>query len=393
MPATKRDYYEILGVERSASADEIKRAFRRLAMKHHPDRNPEQDKAAARERFKEISEAYEVLSDPQKRSAYDQYGHSGVEGSFHQGGFSWEDFTHFDDLNDLFGGGLGDLFSAFGLGGEAFGRQRGGRPGEGRPGADLEYRLTVPLEHLVEGTSVPISFRRPDVCGKCRGNGTASGKKPEPCRECRGQGQVHVRRGFFMMAAPCPHCRGEGVKISSPCPECRGEGRVVRERKLTVKVPPGVEGGTRLRLTGEGEAGARGASPGDLYVRVQVPEHPFFVRRGTDLYCELPIRMTQAALGAEVPVPTPTEGMVRMKVPAGSQPGQTFRLRGKGLPPLAGGHRGDQFVQIAVEIPSRLNSKQRGLLQELEEQASEGIFPKAAAFWEKIKQGFQSSGQ
>lgn len=382
MPVAKRDYYEVLGVEKNASAEEIKKAFRRLALKHHPDRNPT-DKKASEERFKEISEAYEVLSDPQRRSAYDQYGHAGVEGAFRHGNFTWEDFTHFEDISDIFGG-LSDLFETFGLG-EIFGA-RGGRRASvrGPHGRDLEYLLTVELKDVATGKEHPIAFHRRQICHDCRGEGTKGGAARATCTDCRGQGQVTLSQGFFTMASTCRRCHGTGGVIKDPCPRCHGEGLVLEERNLTVKVPPGVDTGTRLKLSGEGEAASRGGRRGDLYILIQVARHPIFQRQDGDLLCEVPINMVQAALGCELKVPT-LEGTAMMKVPAGTQPGQLFRLRGKGLPSLHGAPRGDQLVRIAVEIPSRLTASQRALLEQFLKAGDEGSFPGIQKFWDRIK--------
>jgi len=360
----KKDYYEVLGVGKGASADEVKQAFRRLALKHHPDRNPS-NKKEAEEKFKEISEAYEVLSDPQKRSAYDQYGHTGVEGAFRHGNFSWEDFTHFQDVSDIFGGGLEDLFASFGLGGVFGGAGGGGRRGGagGRSGADLEYLLQLELADVAKGKEIPVSFPRREECSACRGQGSKEGAARITCPDCQGRGQVRFSQGIFTMATPCRRCGGEGAMVKEVCPSCRGEGRIRSERKVTVKVPPGVESGMRLKLAGEGEAGLRGGPRGDLYVLIQVKDHPVFERHGADLLCELPVGMIQAVLGCELKVPTLAEP-VTMKVPPGTQPGQIFRLRGKGLPPLRGGGRGDILLRVQVKIPARLTPAQKRLLEQ-----------------------------
>ena len=365
MPVAKRDYYEVLGVAKGASADEIKQAFRRLALKHHPDRNPS-NKKEAEEKFKEISEAYEVLSDPQKRSAYDQYGHGGVEGAFRHGNFSWEDFTHFQDLSDVFGGsGLEELFSSLGLGG-VFGAGMGGQRGDSRrAGSDLEYLLELDLSDVATGKEIPISFHRREECSACHGQGSKGGAARSTCPDCKGRGQVRVSQGFFTMVTTCRRCRGEGTLVKEVCPHCRGEGRVRSERKLTVKVPAGVESGMRLKLSGEGEAGLRNGPRGDLYVLIQVQKHPVFQRHGADLVCEIPLSMAQAALGTDLKVPTLSDS-VTMKIPPGTQPGQIFRLRGKGLPQLRGG-RGDLLVQAKVVIPSRLTAEQKRLLEQFQQ--------------------------
>ena len=389
MPVAKRDYYEVLGVERSASADEVKKAFRRLALKHHPDRNPS-NKQEAEERFKEISEAYEVLSDPQKRAAYDQYGHHGVEGAFRHGNFSWEDFTHFQDISDLFGG-LEELFGVSGLG-EMFGarsRRGSGRGTGGQAGADLEYLVEVDLGDAFRGKEIPVTFRRRDACPDCKGSGSRSGSGRESCPDCRGQGQVRVTQGFFTMAKVCRRCHGEGTILRDVCPSCRGEGRLAAERHLTVKVPAGVDSGMRLRVTGEGEAGVRGGPRGDLYVLVQLKPHPFFQRQGVHLLCEIPVSMVDAALGTDLKVPTLT-GTVTMKVPAGTQSGELFRLRGKGMPLLRGSSHGDQIVRLRVEIPSRLSASQRRMLEEFGKVSHNGSFPAVQKFWDQVKRWVSS---
>ena len=380
MAVTKRDYYEVLGIGKSASPEEVKRAFRRLAMKHHPDRN--EDKKAAEEKFKEISEAYEVLSDDQKRSAYDQYGHAGVAGGFGSGNFDWSDFTHSQDVSDLFGG-LGDIFSAFGLG-DILGGAGGRRRGSGQAGADLQYHLEVDLLDVLEGKEEKISFRRQETCETCSGFGGKPGVSATTCPECQGQGQVRITQGFFAMASICRRCQGEGSTHAELCPACRGAKRVPQERKISVKVPSGVESGMRLKLSSEGEAGLKGGPRGDLYVLIEVKEHPFFRREERHLLCEIPIRVTQATLGCQVKVPTLTE-QVTLKIPAGTQPGQIFRLRGKGLPGIRGGASGDQLVKVNVEIPSRLTAAQKKLFETLDQSGENGNFPGIQKFWDGAK--------
>lgn len=379
----KKDYYEALGIEKGASADEIKQAFRRLAMKHHPDRHSTSNKKEAEERFKEISEAYEVLSDPQKRSTYDQYGPSGVEGAFRHGHFSWEDFTHFQDLGDLFGGaGLEDLFGSFGLG-DLFrqGRPSGSRRGNG---SDLEYRLELDLAQVLADSEHNLVFRRKEICSSCEGRGSQSKNGQAVCPDCRGQGQVRVSQGFFMMATTCRRCGGEGTTVKDPCPACRGEGRAAAERKLSVTIPAGVESGMRLKLSREGESGIRGGRPGDLYVLIQIRPHPLFHREGLDLLCEVPISMTQAALGEALKVPLFGERL-SVKVPPGTQPGQVLRMRGKGMPGLRGAGRGDLLVRITVEIPARLNAAQRKQLEEFSRLSDKSVFPAIERFREQWK--------
>ncbi len=392
MPVAKRDYYEVLGLERAATADQIKQAFRRLAMKHHPDRHAT-NKKEAEERFKEISEAYEVLSDPQKRAAYDQYGHGGVEGMF-RGGFDFgRDFTHFEDVSDLFGG-LEDLFATFGLGDLLGGRVRGRRGGHraGLAGADLEVPLEIDLNDVLKGKEQRLLLRRREVCEECRGEGSRGATPRVTCPDCQGQGQVRHTQGFFTMATTCGRCRGEGKVVKELCPSCGGEGRRPMGKHLTVKVPPGVETGMRLVMEGEGDAGARGGPRGDTYVAIRVRPHPFFQRNGTELLCEVPISMIQAALGAELKVPT-LEGTATVKVPPGTQPGDLLRLRGLGLPPVprrigedrSNKERGDQMVRLAVEIPKRVTPAQRRLLEEFAQGADQGIFPTIQKFWEQVR--------
>ena len=366
MPVAKRDYYEVLGVDRGANPDQIKQAFRRLAMKYHPDRHAT-NKKEAEEKFKEISEAYEVLSDPGKRSRYDQHGHEGVEGAFRHGDFTWDDFTHFQDVSDLFGGGLEDLFASFGLGDFLGGRGRGGRSSRdgGRPGADLEYPVTIDLADAAAGKECPFSFRRLELCESCKGQGTKGGAPRQTCSDCQGRGQIRLTQGFLTMASTCGRCQGQGTVIRERCSGCRGEGRVPTERHLTVKVPPGIEDGMRLKLSGEGEAGTGGAPRGDLYVLVRVRPHDFFKRQEENLYCEVPVSMAQAALGCELKLPTLDDGEVSLKIPPGTQPGTLFRLKGKGLPSLrARSQRGDQLVRVEVKIPTQLSSRAKELLEE-----------------------------
>ena len=373
MPVAKRDYYEVLGVQKGASADEVKQAFRRLALKHHPDRNPS-NKKEAEERFKEISEAYEVLSDSQKRSAYDQYGHTGVEGAFRHGNFRFEeDFTHFQDISDIFGGGgLEELFASMGLGGAFGGGGRRASNGR-RSGADLEYLLQLELVDVAKGKEIPVTFERREECSACRGQGSKEGAPRINCPDCQGRGQVRFSQGIFTMATTCRRCGGEGSMVKEVCPSCRGEGRVRSERKVTVKVPPGVESGMRLKLSGEGEAGQRGGQRGDLYVLIEVKEHPFFERHGADLLCEMPVGMAQAALGCELKVPTLAAESVTMKIPPGTQPGQVFRLRGRGLPQLRGG-KGDLLLRVAVKIPARLTPAQKRLLEQFGQDGDNSSF-------------------
>lgn len=345
---SKRDYYEILGVERGVSEGDLKKAYRRVAMKHHPDRNP--DNKESEEKFKEANEAYEVLSDPQKRAAYDQYGHAGVDGQSGMGGGG----AGFGNFSDIFGDVFGDIF-----GGAGGGRGRGG-PARG---SDLRYTLDLSLEDAVKGTTVKIRVPTLVACKPCHGSGAKEGSKPETCTTCGGHGQVRMQQGFFSVQQACPNCRGKGTLITDPCKECHGQGRIEETKTLSVKVPPGVDTGDRIRLSGEGEAGLDGGPAGDLYVQVSVKEHEIFQREGKNLYCEVPISFVDAALGGEIEVPT-LDGRVKLKVPEGSQTGKLFRLRGKGVVPVRGGASGDLLCRVVIETPVNLSAKQKELLRE-----------------------------
>lgn len=344
--ASPRDYYEVLGVPRTASEAEIKSAYRKLALQHHPDRNPG-DKEAE-ERFKEAAEAYSVLCDRDKRQRYDAYGHAGVS-SAAGAGF---DPTIFSDFGDI----LGDFFGL----GDVFGRRRGGP----RRGADLRYHLDLAFEEALFGTETSLQIPRTEPCGSCHGSGSA-GQGPATCTACRGAGQVTFQQGFFSVARSCGRCRGTGRVVTDPCPSCRGQGQVPVERKLQVKIPPGVDSGSQLRIAGEGEAGTAGGPPGDLYVALRVAEHPFFHREGTSLLCEVPLSITQAALGASIEVPTADGGKTKVQVPEGTQTGTTFRVKGQGVPHLGGRGRGDLHVVVRVVVPGRLTPEQRKLLEQL----------------------------
>ncbi|HWY60082.1 MAG TPA: molecular chaperone DnaJ [Terriglobales bacterium] len=346
----KRDYYEVLGVAREANEQEIKSAYRKLALQFHPDRNP--NNPDAEEKFKECSEAYAILADADKRAAYDRFGHAAVGGAG-AGGF---DPTVFQDVSEIFGDffGFGDLFGG--------GSRRGSRA---QRGPDLREDVTLEFEEAVFGTETKVTVRRHETCEDCRGSGAAPGKAPVPCRSCGGRGQVRYQQGFFSMARTCPTCQGAGSVITDPCHKCKGEGRVLRQRTVDAKVPAGVEDGTRIRFSGLGEAGAHGGPAGDLYVVLHVKEHPFFEREGNDLHCVIPVSFAQAALGTEILVPT-LDGEHTLKVPDGTQSGTTMRIRGKGVPVLNGHGKGDLFVEVRVQTPNKLNKRQRELLQELE---------------------------
>ncbi len=348
----KRDYYEVLGVNREASEQEIKSAYRKLALQLHPDRNPDK-KEEAEEKFKELTEAYGVLMDAQKRAAYDRFGHAGVSS-----GGGWQpdvSSTIFSDFEDLFG----DFFGF----GDVFGR-RAGRPPRAERGADLRYDLEISLREAARGIESKIKIPRWEHCADCRGSGARAGTSPVPCPTCNGRGQLRSQQGFFSISRTCSHCRGTGQIIREMCPNCHGQGRVREEKVLSLKIPPGVDDGTRLRVGGEGEAGRNGGPPGDLYVVINVQPHPYFERRGNDLYCTIPISVSQAALGAEFKVPT-LLGEERLRIPEGTQSGSVFRLRGRGMPALDGRSQGDLYVATHVIVPSRLSREQRRMFETL----------------------------
>lgn len=347
----KRDYYEVLGVSKDVSAAELKKAYRRVAMKHHPDRNPG-DKTSE-DKFKEASEAYEVLSDTQKRAAYDQFGHAGVDQSAGMGGGAGA--GGFGSFSDIFGDVFGDIF------GGAGGRGRGG-PSRG---ADLRYNLDLSLEDAVKGTSVQIKVPSLSACETCDGSGAKKGSRPSACTTCGGIGQVRMQQGFFSVQQTCPSCRGRGTIITDPCGDCHGQGRVEETKTLSVKVPAGVDTGDRIRLSGEGEAGLEGGPAGDLFVQVNVLPHKIFQRDGNDLYCEVPVDFVDAALGGELEVPT-LDGRVKLKVPPETQTGKLFRLRNKGVTPVRGGAKGDLMCRVVVETPVDLSNKQKELLKEFQ---------------------------
>lgn len=350
MAAAKKDYYEVLGVNRDASEEEIKKAFKKLAMKFHPDRNPDNPKAE--ESFKEAKEAYEVLSDDQKRAAYDQYGHAGVDPSIGGGG----GFGGFNSGN--FSDAFGDIF------GDIFGGARNQRSNVYR-GADLRYNLEISLEDAAKGTETKIRIPVQTSCETCHGSGARPGTSPVTCTTCNGHGQVRMQQGFFSVQQTCPKCHGTGKMVKEPCPTCHGGGRVKQNKTLNVKIPAGVDEGDRIRLSGEGEAGVNGGPTGDLYVVVHLKEHPIFQREGANLHCEMPISFSTAALGGEIEVPT-LDGAAKMKIPAETQTGSVFRLRGKGIKPLRSSEHGDLMVHVVVETPVRLTEKQKELLREFE---------------------------
>jgi molecular chaperone DnaJ len=374
---TKRCYYEVLEVERTAGDAELKAAFRKLAMKWHPDRNPG-DKSCE-SRFKEINEAYEVLKDPDKRAAYDRFGHAafehgGAPGA--AGGFGDEASAFADIFDDLFGMGGG----------------RRGRAGGRERGADLRYNMEISLEEAYSGKTAQVRIPTSVTCEACSGSGAKAGTRPKACPACGGQGRILHAQGFFTLERTCPNCQGRGQVISNPCPSCSGSGRVTRERALSVNIPPGVEDGTRIRLSGEGEAGIRGGPAGDLYIFLSLGAHPFFQREGADLHCRVPISMVTASLGGEFEVPTIDGGNTRVKVPEGTQSGRRFRLQGKGMPVLRSKQTGDMYVQVLVETPQKLTKRQRELLAEFERLSSQDTHPESAGFFGKVKEFLARSG-
>jgi len=380
----KRDYYEVLGVPKDAAAGDIKKAYKKLAFKYHPDKNPGGEKEAE-ERFKEVSEAYEVLSDSQKRATYDQFGHAGMEGAFKGGGFNWSDFTHFDDLKDIFGDfDLGDIFGGFGAGifANAFGS--GGRRRGPRRGASIGYQLELDFKEAAFGAQKAIELERLEVCPACGGSGSRPGSGKKTCPDCDGKGQVITSSSFFSVSRTCPACGGEGSIIVSPCRKCGGSGRVKAARKIKLKIPKGVNAGTRLRISGEGEPGLKGGGRGDLYVDIYLKPHELFERHGDDVLINVPITFPQAALGTEIEIPT-LEGKARMKIPPGTQSGRIFRLRGKGFAHLNSHGSGDQHVRVFVEVPASLTREQAKLLKDLSAKLGEESAPMRKSFLEKSK--------
>ncbi|QEP41978.1 molecular chaperone DnaJ [Ectothiorhodospiraceae bacterium BW-2] len=376
---SKRDYYEILGVQKNATEAELKKAFKKLAMKYHPDRNP--DNKEAEEKFKEAKEAYDILSDAQKRAAYDQFGHAGVDPSM-GGGRSSSGFSGGSgNFNDIFGDVFGDIFGASGRGG-------GSRV---HRGADLRYNLELSLEDAVNGTTVKIRVPTLLQCEVCHGSGAKKGTSPTTCPTCHGQGQVRMQQGFFSLQQACPRCHGSGKIISDPCGNCHGQGRVEQQKTLSVKVPAGVDKGDRIRLSGEGEAGDNGGPAGDLYVQIYVKKHPIFEREGNDLYCEVPISFGTASLGGEMDVPT-LSGKVKLKVPPESQTGKLFRLRGKGVKSVRGSQVGDLLCRIVIETPVNLTEEQQELLRRFDDSLkgrNNEHSPKATSWFDSVKNFFE----
>jgi len=380
MATTKRDYYEVLGITRNATPEDVKRSYRKLAVKFHPDKNP--GDPHAEEKFKELGEAYDVLMDADKRAAYDRFGHAAFEqGGGFRGGFH----DPFDIFREVFGGGgggvAGGIFETFfgGMAGQGEDRQRG---------ADLRYDMQITLEEAAFGAEKEIEVRKLDVCDKCNGNGAEAGSRSINCPVCGGRGQVISSRGFFQVSQTCPRCRGVGQIVEKPCPACDGEGRLEKPTRIKLKIPAGIADGSRLRSPRNGEAGIRGGPQGDLYVVVHVQEHKIFQRDEDNLYCEVPIGFTLATLGGEVPVPT-LEGKANLKIPAGTQGGQIFKLRGKGVVHVNGRERGDLLVRVMVEVPTRLNAEQRAKLQELADLCGEENTQLRKNFFERAKEFFR----
>ena len=370
----KTDYYEILGVSKGASKDDLKKAYRKLAMQHHPDRNP--GDAEAELKFKELNEAYDVLKDDQKRAAYDRFGHAAFENGGGGGAGGFEGFAGG-------GGGFADIFE------EMFGDfMGGGRRGAQGRGSDLRYNMGISLEEAFKGNHTEIRVPTSVSCESCKGSGAEGGSKPISCPSCQGRGKIRAQQGFFTIERTCPSCGGAGQVIENPCRTCQGAGRQRKEKTLSVNIPPGVEEGTRIRLAGEGEAGMRGAPPGDLYLFITIHPHPIFNREGADIHCRVPVPMATASLGGQIEVPTIEGGRARVAVPEGSQTGRQFRLKGKGMSVLRSPARGDMYVEIAVETPMNLTKKQRELLEEFRREGGDQTNPQSQGFFDKVKEFF-----
>ncbi len=381
----KRDYYEVLGVERGASEKDMKSAFRKLAKKYHPDANPGDEDAE--KKFKEVNEAYEALRDPQKRAAYDQFGHAAFDGTGGRGpggpgGFG-PDFA--SSMSDIFD----DLFGEF-MGGRRGGP--GGRRGAHERGADLRYNMTITLDEAYKGKTAQIRVPTSVTCDTCKGTGAKAGTSPTTCPACSGQGKIRASQGFFTIERPCPNCQGRGEVIQDPCEDCHGAGRITKERTLSVNIPAGVEDGTRIRLSGEGEAGLRGGPTGDLYIFLSIEPHPLFQRDGSDIFCRVPISMTTAALGGNIEVPTVDGTMSRVKIPEATQSGKQFRLKGKGMPVLRSKLTGDMYIQVEVETPTNLTKRQRELLEEFQKLSGDKTSPESQSFFDRVKGIFEGKG-
>jgi len=374
----KRDYYEILGVSKNASADDIKRSYRRMAMKYHPDKNP--DDKEAETKFKQCAEAYEVLSDPEKRRRYDQFGHEGLRG------IGMRDYAHmrWQDIGSIFEDifGFGDLGDLFGMGG-----RRSARSAGPTRGYDLETSVELTLNDVAKGAQKTIEFTRQDICGECNGTGCAKGTSPSRCRFCNGTGRITKGGGFFQMVSTCPQCRGTGQVITNPCKKCKGTARVPRKREINIKIPPGVHEGQGIRVANEGEPGRKGGPRGDLYCYARIKPHEFLQRDGNDLIAVVPISITSAALGATIDVPS-LDGTKRLKIPAGTQYGSLFRIKGQGLLDMRTGRTGDQLVQVTIETPAKLNAKQQQLLREFAATENKTVSPRSKSFFEKLKKYF-----
>jgi molecular chaperone DnaJ len=371
----KMDYYEVLQVERTASDVEIKAAYRRLAMQYHPDRNP--NNPDAEEKFKACSEAYQVLSDPDKRSAYDRFGHAGVGAGAAGNPFAGGPFAQ-GDIGDIFGDLFGEMFNM---------GTRGGRASRAQRGRDIKFDMRLEFEEAVFGIEREINIRRAEACVDCNGTGSEGGRQPETCQQCGGRGQIRTQQGFFSVARTCPVCSGTGSIVRNPCKTCRGDGRVQREHKILVKVPAGVENETRIRYAGEGDAGKWGGPSGDLYVVLEVRAHKFFERDGDDLHCVMPISFPQAALGTELTIET-LHGPDTLKVPEGTQSGKEFRLRGKGVPHLNSHGRGDLLVEVRVQTPAKLTKQQRDLMRQLNDSLKVDNVPQSRGIFDKVKEMF-----
>ena len=367
---SKRDYYDVLGVDKSADKNDIKRAYRKLAMKYHPDRNPDDEKAAAS--FREVTEAYEVLADEEKRARYDQYGHAGVDdqmGGFGAGGF--QSSHAYQDFGDLFGSVFGDAFG-------------GGGGQQHNQGSDLRYNLNITLEEAALGKEVELEIPKHESCDTCSGSGARPGTNPVPCSTCGGHGQVQMQQGFFAVRRTCPSCQGAGKKIESPCVSCGGTGRKKVKKNLKVKIPAGVYDGAQVRVGREGEAGTQGGAPGDLFIVVRIKEHAMFERDGADLHCEMPITFPQATLGAEVDAPT-LDGKVKIRIPAGTESGRVFRLRGHGVKDVRVHQKGDLFVRVQIAVPKKLTAKQEELLKAFAKETGDEVYPERSSFLDKAK--------